>query len=148
MITHSTYFGFGVLSKTTLGLAAASTNARPYESVPEGTVRIASAFDDGGSSVKSLTFGGNSLRSSSATRAIQPRTRSVGTPSTTITRSSWRRASRRTRSRDEMSTSVLGTFSYNSLADLDAGLPASFTRTLTPTPRQGSQVAASASFGD
>src|SRR4051812_14255610 len=45
-ITHSAYFGFGALSKTTLGAAAASTNLRSYELLPEGAVRIASAFDD------------------------------------------------------------------------------------------------------
>ena len=148
MITHSAYFGFGALSKTTLGLAAESTNARPFESVPEGTVRIASVFDDGGSSVKTLTFGGNPLRSSSATRAIQA-TNQISwytlddhhtiKLATSVTADG---------SRDETSTSELGTFRYNSLADFDAGLPASFTRMVTPTPRQGSQVAASASLGD
>ncbi len=147
-ITHSAYFGFGVLSKTTLGVAAAATNVRPYESLPEGTVRVASAFDDGGSSVKTLAFGGNSIRSSSATRAVQLTNQmswytlddhhTIKVATSVIGDDS----------RDEASPSELGTFRYNSLADLDAGLPASFTRTLTPIPRRERQVAVATSLGD
>jgi hypothetical protein len=147
-ITHSAYFGFGALTKTTLGFAAAALTIRPYESLPEGTVRIASAFDDGTSSVKTLAFGGNSLRSSSATHAIQATNQLSWYTlddhhtiklATSITADD---------SRDAMSTSELGSFRYNSLADFDAGLPASYTRTLTPAPRRERQIVGALSLGD
>ena len=52
--------------------------------------------------------------------------------------------------RDEFSQNVTfnqyGSFSYNSLADLQANTPASFTRTLSPRTRTGSQIVLAAFF--
>ena len=147
-ISHSAYFGFGALTKTTLGIAAASTQMRPYEALPEGSVRIASAFDDGTASVKTLTFGGNSTRSSSATRALQATNQLSWYTlddhhtiklATSITADE---------SRDEIDLSERGTFRYNSLSDFEAGLPSSFTRTVAARPQRSRQIAAAVSLGD
>jgi hypothetical protein len=147
-VTHSAYFGFGALSKTTLGLAMASADIRPYEALPEGAVRIASAFDDGTASVKTLAFGGNPTRSSSATRALQATNQiswytlddhhTIKLATSVIA----------DESRDETNLSELGTFRYNSLADFDAARPASFTRTLASAPRRSRQLTAAVSLGD
>ena len=67
-VVHTMYFGFGVLSKTVLGFAAQSTSSDPYQQLPEGIVRVTSALPNGGSAVRSLSFGGNPLHSSSAGR--------------------------------------------------------------------------------
>ena len=70
-ITHLNYFGFGILSKTTLGIGVQANTANPYQNIPEGVVRIASTLPDGGSAVRSLSFGGNTTESSSSSRTIQ-----------------------------------------------------------------------------
>src|SRR5262245_55050585 len=48
----------------------------------------------------------------------------------------------------DVTPSMLGTFTYNSLADLDAGSPATFTRTLNAATRRGSQLSGAVSLGD
>ena len=70
-MTHLNYFGFGILSKTTLGIGVQANTANPYQDIPEGVVRIASTLPDGGSAVRSLSFGGNTTESSSSSRTIQ-----------------------------------------------------------------------------
>jgi hypothetical protein len=42
----------------------------------------------------------------------------------------------------------LGTFAYNSLGDLQAGIPISFTRTLAPRERESSMLVGAISLGD
>src|SRR5690606_2525526 len=49
--------------------------------------------------------------------------------------------------RDE-SSGQLGSFVYNSLGDMEAGLPASFSRSLTPRVRDGTAFNVAVSFGD
>src|SRR5207253_5079027 len=51
-------------------------------------------------------------------------------------------------STQNLASNLLGSFVYNSLADLEAGIPASFTRTLTARQRSSGQYAASISLGD
>lgn len=146
-LVHSNYFWFGILEKTTLGFAASDQSTEPYANIPEGTVRVGSALDDG-VSVKPLAFGGNSSLSHAATRAIQLNnqlswysddnkhtikiTSSLGHDAFTA----------------DQAPSELGTYAYNSLADLEAGSAASFTRTLDATSQRGSQLVGSASLGD
>jgi hypothetical protein len=55
---------------------------------------------------------------------------------------------RHERSTAELATNLYGTFSYNSLADLQANRPASFSRTLSPRERDASQLVAAFSLGD
>src|SRR5947207_14335547 len=45
-------------------------------------------------------------------------------------------------------SNTLGSFTYNSLADLEAQRPASFSRQLSPRIRSGSQFIGGASLGD
>ena len=70
-IVHTNYFWFGVLTKTTLGVAGQSASMHPYEVIPEGTVRVTSTLPDGSSSVRSLSFGGNGIQSSTSSRTFQ-----------------------------------------------------------------------------
>ena len=49
---------------------------------------------------------------------------------------------------DQATLNRLGTYSFNSLSDLAAARPSSFTRTLDPTMPRGSQLVGSASLGD
>ena len=147
-LTHANYFWFGILSKTTLGISTFSNTTEPYARMPEGSVRVSSALGDGSTSVKSLLFGGNSLVSSAGNHAVQINNQLT-----------WYSASNKhtlkltsSLARDDFASdvapSLLGSFAFNSLADLEAGRAASFNRTLSTNTRSGRQLTATASFGD
>jgi hypothetical protein len=147
-LTHSNYFGFGVLSKTTFGIAESRTRAAPYERLPEGMVRVASALPDGSSSVKTLLFGGNSLLSASVTQSLQLANQlswfSRGNRHTIKVTSSLTRDA----FTSDLTPRLLGSYAFNSLADLEAGHPSAFNRTLARTRRSGSQLVGALSLGD
>jgi hypothetical protein len=147
-VTHANYFSFGILTKTTLGIAASGGATSPYARIPEGLVRVTSALDDGTTSVQPLAFGGLSSESRQTTSAVQL-TNSLSwftadnAHSIKITSSMLRAAFTSTATPD-----AYGSYNYNSLADLDAGAPANYVRTLNAVPRAGSQLSGALSIGD
>src|SRR5207244_13581947 len=58
---HSSYFGFGILTETSLGVNQSRNPSSPFEEVPNGVVRINSTFADGTPSVQTVSFGGNQI---------------------------------------------------------------------------------------
>ncbi len=147
-LVHTNYFWFGVLSKTTLGIAGFGNSSEPYERVPEGTVRVSSLLPDGSASVKSLSFGGSSQLASSSNQTVQLNNSlswfSADNQHTLKLTSSLARDAFTT----DLTPSALGTFAFNSLGDLEAGQPSSFSRTLTKNTKSGSQLTGAASLGD
>jgi hypothetical protein len=146
---HSTYFWFGMLSETTLGLTGARTETTPYLTMPSGTVRINSIFADGTNGVKTVSFGGSPNLNTSLLNGSLAFTNQL----------SWFSANNKHRIKFttelrqdsyslDQSTNQLGSFSFNSLSDLETGKPASFARTLSPRKRSGSQVVGALSVGD
>jgi hypothetical protein len=147
-LTHANYFGFGILARTTLGVAASGSATSPDERLPEGSVRVASSLADGTTSVKPLTFGGLSSQSRQSTNAVQL-TNSLAWFSADNHHSIKITASvLRDGFQSYVIPSAFGSYAYNSLADLDARMPASYTRTLNAAPRRGSQVSGAVSVGD
>ncbi|HKS07684.1 MAG TPA: carboxypeptidase regulatory-like domain-containing protein [Gemmatimonadaceae bacterium] len=148
-LRHTKYFWFGVLSRSTLGFASSGTENEPYLRLPSGSVRVNSTLEDGSSSIRSLTFGGNpSGTQSSSTSGIE-----------FLNQMTWYSANNRhvlklsTSIRDEsysndQRSNLLGSFSFNSLADLEAGTPTSFSRTLYAPIKTGRQLISSVSLGD
>ncbi|MFN2637646.1 MAG: TonB-dependent receptor [Gemmatimonadaceae bacterium] len=146
---HSNYFGVGILSETSLGFNRSRNYSTPYLELPSGTVRISSTFADGTSSLKNVSFGGSPVLNTSQT--------STGTEFTN--QLSWFSASNKHRIKftselrrdafiQDQRTNMFGSFSYNSLADLEARLPSSFSRQLSPRVRSGSQFIGGLSLGD
>jgi hypothetical protein len=146
---HSTYFGIGILSETTVGFNGSDAASTPYLMMPGGLVRVNSTFADGTNGVKNIAFGGNAALNSATSNANLAFTNLM----------SW--FSENNKHRLKLSTEVrresygidqdgnrLGTFTYNSLADLQANRPASFSRTLQARVRDGSQIVAGVSLGD
>jgi hypothetical protein len=145
---HNGYFGL-ILSETSAGINVSRDYGSPYLDLPSGRVRVNSVFDDGVSSVQTLTFGGNQGLSSTS--------RSVG--GTLQNNLSWFDDANKHRiklttelqytgSTQNQASNLLGSFLFNSLADLDAGLPASYSRTLTARRRSTGQVSGSLAIGD
>jgi Carboxypeptidase regulatory-like domain len=146
---HSGYFGFGVLSETQVGINRLKFYGSPYLDLPNASVRVTSTFDDGAAGVQNLSFGGNPTMNVSMTT----------TTAQAMNTLSWFSENNKHRLKlttelrhDEytqnLSTNELGTFTFNSLSDLAAGAPASFTRQLTPSARSDGQYVVGTSLGD
>ncbi len=139
----------GILTETTLGFSSSRNDAEPYTLLPAASVRVNSVLDDGSASVRNLAFGGSpSLNQSSGNST-------VGFLNTL----SWFSADNRHRVKltselryedywQDLTNNELGTFTFNSLDELNAGQVASFTRQLAPRRRQGSQMVGALSLGD
>jgi carboxypeptidase family protein len=146
-LMHSNYFWFGVLSQTTLGFAIQRQSVGPYLEFPTGTVRVASQLPDGTTPIENLSFGGGAAPSELANQAVQLSNQlqwfSTNNKHTIKITSSL--------SREHNTSNVsasLGSFSFNSLADLEAGIPAAYTRTLSSIHLPSDQVTAAVSVGD
>lgn len=145
----TTYFGFGVLSETGVGVNAARVSVDPYAALPNGTVRVTSMLPDGSSAISALAFGGNPMQTAGISLT------SAGAQN----QLSWFSLDNRHRVklsteiryqtfRQDFTQNALGAFVFNSLADLEAGAPAAFMRTLSPRVRSGDQVLGAISIGD
>jgi len=146
---HTNYFGIGILSETSLGLSRSRNYGTPYLDMPSGTVLITSSFPDGSTGIKPVSFGGSSNMNTSQTNTSTELTNQL----------SWFSASNKHRikftteaRRDAFTlnqqTNTLGSFTFNSLADLEAQQPSSFSRALSPRIRSGSQFIGGLSLGD
>ena len=146
---HNNYYGGLVLSETSFGLSRSRNYGNPYLDLPSGTVRINSDFPDGTSSIRTVSFGGNSNLNTDQTNTGTELTNQL----------SWFSASnkhriklttelRRDAFRLNQQINTLGSFSFNSLADLDAQTPSFFSRQLSPRIRSGSQFIGGMSLGD
>jgi len=147
-LRHSGYVKM-VLSESQLGVGVTRDHGDPYLLLPSGRVRVNSVVADGASGVQSLAFGGNQGLSSSS--------RSVNT--SFMNTLSWFDNANKHRIKlgtelnagntaADQSSNLLGTFTFNSLADLEAGAPASFTRTLTARRRSTGQLNGALSLTD
>ncbi|HEY4302965.1 MAG TPA: TonB-dependent receptor [Gemmatimonadaceae bacterium] len=145
---HSGYVHM-LLSETTLGINLNADHGDPYVLLPAGRVLVNSTLVDGVSGVQNLTFGGNQGLSSTS--------RSLG--STFSNTLSWFDDANKHRIKltteasynanaQNQASNLLGTFTFNSLEDLDAGQAATFTRTLSTQRRSTSQVSGALSIGD
>jgi hypothetical protein len=145
---HSGYL-FSTLSETSVGLSGSRTEAEPYLALPAGRVRVSSEFGDGGTSVQTLSFGGNqNLASLQSSRDLQ-----FLNQLSWFSRNDKHRLKFTTELRDEASSqsrsnNVLGTFLYNSLADLENSQAVSYSRQLLPRERSSRQLVSSFSLGD
>jgi hypothetical protein len=139
-LTLGSYVGPGrrVLTETRLAASATSTEVTPYRQQPGVSILVRSAGSDGNNDITGLTLGGGSFL---ATRDARWTTEGANE---TI----WNAGGRRHRFkallwgradglRQEGVANQLGAFSFNSIEDLAAGRPASFSRTLSQPVRSG-----------
>jgi hypothetical protein len=149
-LRQSGLLGFaGILTETTVGANISRNDNSPYLFLPSGSVRVNSLLDDGSASVRNLAFGGSPAANTASGNS------SYGFINTL----SWFSDDNRHRVKltsearyedywQDLTQNELGSFSFNSLADLEAGRPASYTRQLAPRRRQGSQLVGAMSLGD
>jgi hypothetical protein len=126
----------GFIDELNTSFSSSSSNAGPFVMLPHGNVRVGAEYADGHTGITSLSFGGGTAGSrSSDTRSWE-----------TSNELSW--ISSKGRDRVKLGQSVtwqwatsldasnpLGTFGYQSLDDLAANRPASYSRTLSSSTR-------------
>ncbi|HKN64963.1 MAG TPA: TonB-dependent receptor [Gemmatimonadaceae bacterium] len=146
---HNSYFGFGILEETTLGVSGSHSYGTPYLQLPSGRVLVNSIFGDGSSGLQNLAFGGNqSLNTSQSTNSVGLLNQLSWFSANNKHRLKLTSELRRDAYSSNQTTNLLGTYSYLSLADLAADRPASFTRQLSPRNSGASQVLGAVSLGD
>lgn len=147
-VRHNRYIGM-LLSETNGGINTSHSYGEPYLDLPSGSVRVNSVLDNGLSGVQSLGFGGNQGLSSS--------TESVS--SSFQNALSWFDDANKHRVKlatevnfsgnsQNQSNNLRGSYFFNSLEDLEARRPASFTRTLTTRSRSTGQYGGALSITD
>jgi len=146
---HSGYFGFGVLSETSIGVNRSRFYSDPFLALPSGTVRVNSTFEDGTPSVQNVSFGGNPAMNIGQTSTTAQLTNMLSWFSENNKhRLKFTTELRRDSYEQDLSTNQLGSFNFNSLADLQAGRPASFSRQLASQTRHEDEYVAGLSLGD
>ena len=149
---HSGYVtvrGVGVLTETSVGANGSNTVGNPYLDLPAGRVRVNSTFGDGTSGVQVLSFGGNQfLNTTQRTTSLMAMNTLSWFSGNNRHRLKLGTEIRREGSSQDQTINRLGTFTYNSLADLQAGVPVSFTRTLSPRERNADLLIGAVSLGD
>jgi hypothetical protein len=140
-LTLGNYVGEGryMLTETRLAASMVQTNVDPYRAIPGASVLVRSNTFDASRDVTGVTIGGGAYLATDDTRwtleGSNETTKMAGGRRHKFKSQLWARA-------DGLSSTGisnrLGTFTYNSIADLQAGRPASFSRTLTQPERTGS----------
>ena len=148
-LRHSSYVRNVLLSETTLNLTRSESAGTPYLALPSAQVLVNSTFADGSTGVQRVSFGGNPWIGTSQAAS------SAGV----MHQLSWFSGDNRHRLKlatelrrdgfaQDMTVNALGSYGYNSLADLEAGRAQAFTRQLAPRVRRGSQLVGALSLGD
>ncbi|MFA6167928.1 MAG: carboxypeptidase-like regulatory domain-containing protein, partial [Gemmatimonadaceae bacterium] len=150
---HSAYFESGLLSgflsETNITLSGSHNEGNPYYDMPSGTVRVTSQLPDGTTGVRSVQFGGSTFLDNAQDNS------SLGYVNTLswFSKNNKHRIKLSTELRrdafdQDQTTNQLGSFSFLSLADLENGRAASFSRQLSPRVRSGAQTVGAISVGD
>jgi hypothetical protein len=145
---HTNFYDV-VLSETSVGISRGRNVADPYLEIPSAVVRVNSALPDGTNDISTIAFGGNTSST-------------VGSTSTTaqfLNQLSWFSENNKHRLKlsselrrdwysQDFTTNTRGSFSYNSLADLENNSPALYSRALGSRLTGASEIVAALALGD
>ena len=140
-LTFGDYVGEGrrVLVENRLSGSAVRTTVSPYRFTPGANVLVRSSALDAGNAITGVTLGGGSYLSMDDQRwtaeASNEVTFNAGGRRHRFRTQLWGRADGITQ---DGVANQLGSYAYNSIADLAAGRPATFSRTLSQPSRSGS----------
>ena len=148
MATYTSIFGGMFLNEFKGYVSINKNQARSFIELPAGRVQIASDLDGATTrAVSTLTFGGNTGLPQDGRSSTFEMTDEV----------SWLTPDHRFKLgglfnlsgfEQDVTSNRFGTYTFASLADYEAGKATSFTRTLRPNVREGSQMNAALYLGD
>ena len=148
-LTLSSRFGTGLVNELRAGLQVDRRTSENFLTMPFGRVQVLSELPDGKQGLANLSFGGNP--------ALFPRSDQTVFEATNETSMILAEGKHRVKlgglvNRSAYAQDVgfnrFGTYTYNSLADLEAGRPATFTRTLVAPVREGAAWNSALYLGD
>jgi len=148
MVTLTSHFGM-FINELRGYRSVDNRNTSGYLSVPDGRVIVASVLDDGTSAVSSLQFGGNPSLPQETKASLFEMSDEISRLTTTGGhRFKLGGLLNQQRSSVGFVPNRFGTFSFNSLADFEAGVPAQFSRTLFARDQQSATNNAAVYLGD
>ncbi len=148
---YSTFIGGDYLTTTRSAVSLNATDAAPFVDLPGASVLVGSTFADGTDAFSTLQFGGaggGAARSRQWTWETTHETQFYSLQRKSLHRVKLSGDVRLDGFDNDLSANTRGTFVFNSLADLDANRPASFSRTLVAPERTGAEWNAYAALGD
>jgi hypothetical protein len=147
---YSFYFHKDWLGDVRSGFTLAHNASQPYVQLPDGRVLVTSYFDDGTAGTTPLSFGGNPGMHSDTRQWTWESTAEIQffPPTLSRHRVKLNADSRLDGYRQDLAGNQLGTFSFNSLADLASNQPSSFTRTLNAPLRTSGEWNGYLALGD
>jgi hypothetical protein len=149
MATLTSRFGSRVINEARGYWSRDRRDGVPFSALPAGRVQVASELTDNRVGVGSLTFGGSlSLPFSSRGSSFEVADEASALPGDGGHRLKLGGFFRSERSTALASNNALGTFTYQSLADLEQNRPASFTRTLGASERSAHGLSYALYAGD
>ncbi len=146
--THTAYVK-SLLSETSIGFNGNRQYGSPYTNIPNASVLVNSTFPDGTSSVGQVSFGGNPfIGTSGRNLGVNAGNQLSWFSKNNKHRIKFTSEIRQDAYERDQTTNALGTFYFNSLADVAANRPASYTRALSPRVQSASQTIGGLSLGD
>ena len=146
---HTMYVKNLFLSESSINFNGSRNYGTPYTLLPNGSVLVNSTFADGTSGVRTLGFGGNANLSARSSNVTIGGTNQLSWFSVDNKhRLKLATELRQDSYQQDQTTNALGTFFFNSLADLQANRPASYTRQLSPRTQSAGETVGAISLGD
>ena len=141
MATVSSHFGATVLNEFRGYLQTSQNDGTAFSQLPQGRVQVASPLPDSTVGVTTLVFGGSTgFPSRARGSSFEASDELSWLPGRGAHRIKVGASLLTERSHDFVGANLLGTFTYNSLHDLETGQAASFRRTLGITERQADDL--------
>jgi hypothetical protein len=141
MATISSHFGAAVLNEFRGYWQSSQNDGTAFTAVPQGRVQVASLLPDGTTGVTTLAFGGNTgFPSRSRGSSFEGSDELSLLPGSGAHRIKLGASFLTERSRTLVGSNLLGTYTYNSLHDLEVGQAAWFRRSLGVNERQADNL--------
>jgi hypothetical protein len=141
MASLSSRFGNRIINEGRAYYSASHRVSDPFWVLPQGRVHVESDLADGSTGITTLVLGGNaSMPTAADSKSLELSDEVSWLPGAARHRIKLGGLFRFDESTDANGFDQWGTFTFNSLADLEAGAPASFRRTLDMTDRAGSAI--------
>jgi hypothetical protein len=148
MATLTSHFESGFVNELQAYVSKADQTSSPYLALPQGRVLTESQLADGTNGLATLAFGGNPGMPQSNNNGGLEVTNELSWLTDGGHRFRLGGLFNSSRFTQDQTTNRYGTFTFNSLADMDSLRPASFTRTLAPRIRAGTAYNGAVYLGD
>jgi hypothetical protein len=149
MASMSSRFGESFVNEVRGYVSGSSSTAPAGNELPAGRVQVVSLLADQGQGATALSFGGVAgLPTRSSSNSVEATEEFSWIPGSGAHRFKIGGLINVTHNQDDASPNRFGSFVFNSLADLEAGRPATFTRTLTPQIRDTKNTGTAVYFVD